>query len=70
MSKITISREEYVRLKRQSEAYKNLAGRFFETAVKDPITNVVKDFRRTGLYTREFLSDLEKGLRKSSYSSK
>ena len=58
MSKISISREEYKNLKKQSEAYKTLATRFFETAIKDSTKDVVKDF----------LSDLENGLRKSSYS--
>ena len=29
---------------------------------------MVKDFRKTNLYSDEFLIDLESGLRKSSYS--
>ena len=68
MSKISISREEYKNLKKQSEAYKTLATRFFETAIKDSTKDVVKDFHNTNLYTKDFLSDLENGLRKSSYS--
>ena len=70
MSKVVISKEEYKKLKKYSEAYKKLASRFFEAAVKDPIEDTVTEFRRTGLYTKEFLNDLEKGLRKSSYSTK
>lgn len=70
MDKITISKEEYKKLKKQSEAYKKLAGHLFETVIKDPIKDVVADFRGTGLYTNDFLSDLENGLRKSSYSAK
>ena len=70
MKKITISKEEYQKLKKQSEAYKKLTSRLFEAVVKDPIKDVVSDFRQTSLYTSEFLSDLEDGLRKSSYSAK
>ena len=70
MSKISISKEEYTKLKKQSAAYKRLARGFFEVAVKDSATRIVNDFRRTGLYTKEFLSDMGKGLCKSSYSIK
>ena len=34
--------------------------------MKDPIGEVVNDFRKTNLYAEEFLSDMEDGLRKSS----
>lgn len=70
MNKVNISKEEYQKLKKQSEAYKKLASRFFETIVKDPIKDVIQDFRQSNLYTKDFLSDLENGLRKSSYSVK
>jgi len=67
MSKVTISKEEYTRLKKHSEAYKKLAISFFEAATKDTVDEVVEDFRRTGLYTEGFLSDMKKGLQQSSY---
>ena len=67
MSKVTISKEEYTRLKKHSEAYKKLAIRFFETATKDTVDEVVQNFRQTGLYTEGFLSDMKKGLSQSSY---
>ncbi len=67
---ITLSKTEYVKLKRQSDAYKFLAGQIFNFVVKDPIKEVVDDFRETNLYTEGFLEDLEKGLRRSSYSKK
>ena len=69
MSQVTISKEEYKKLKKQSEAYKRLASRFFEAVVKDPVKDVVEDFHKTGLYTKDFLSDLETGLRKSTYKA-
>lgn len=68
MAKITIPKEEYQKLQKQSAAYKKLAARLFEVMLKDPVREVVKDFHDTGLYTKEFLADLENGLRKSSYA--
>ncbi|MFH1225951.1 MAG: hypothetical protein V1684_01525 [bacterium] len=34
------------------------------------INKVVADFKATNLYTKEFLTDLEDGLHKSSYAKK
>ncbi|MEK7634539.1 MAG: hypothetical protein AAB396_01475 [Patescibacteria group bacterium] len=70
MNTITIPKTEYSKLKRQAEAYKKLSSRFFESIVKDPIGEVVNDFRKTNLYAEEFLSDMEDGLRKSSCAKK
>lgn len=70
MVKITLPKTEYEKLKRQAEAYRRFAARFFELAIQDPIDEVVEDFRKTKLYTEEFLKDLESGLRKSSYAKK
>lgn len=68
MEKVAIPKIEYDRLKREASAYRKFATHFFESAVRDPIYEVVEDFQRTNLYTKEFLEDLEDGLRKSSYS--
>jgi len=38
--------------------------------IKDPIEEVINDFRKTNLYTKGFLADLEDGLKKSSYAKK
>ena len=67
MNRITISQEEYRKLRKQASAYKKLASRLFEAVIKDPIKVVVADFRKSGIYTQDFLHDLEAGLRKSSY---
>lgn len=67
METITISKKEYKALVSQAKAYQKLAKGFFENVVKDPINEVVSDFKKTNLYTGEFLEDLEKGLRKSTY---
>jgi len=67
MSKMTIEKNEYRSLKRQSSAYRKLAARLFEAVVKDDISSVIQDFARTNLYSKEFLAEFESGLRKSSY---
>lgn len=70
MTKVIIPKTEYQQLKRQAEAYRRFVARFFESFIKDPIEQVVEDFRKADLYTEEFLKDLESGLRKSSYVKK
>ena len=67
MSQVTISEQEYKQLKRQGAAYRKLAARLFQSVVKDDVASVVGDFANTDLYSKGFLTDLEKGLRKSSY---
>lgn len=37
------------------------------TNTKDSIENVMRDFYNTDLYTSDFLADLERGLRDSSW---
>ena len=68
METVTIPKSEYIRLNKISEIYNNLAKTVFENIINDPIDEVVKEFRDTGLYTSEFIDDLEAGLKKSSYS--
>ena len=67
---VTLPKEEYLRLKQQALAYQNLATEVFELPFKNPIGEVVADFKATNLYTKEFLTDLEDGLRKSSYAKR
>ena len=67
MNQVTISEQEYKQLKRQGAAYRRLAARLFQSVVKDDVVSVVCDFADTKLYSKGFLKDLEKGLRKSSY---
>ena len=68
MTQVTIPKNEYERLKREAAAYRGVAQRFYESILSDPIEEVVEDFRKTNLYTGEFLEDLKDGLRKSSYA--
>lgn len=67
-AQVTITKQEYLRLKKQSQAYLAMAARMFELPLRDPVDEVMADFRATNLYTGEFLKDLEDGLRKSSYA--
>jgi len=66
MNKVAIPKIEYLRLKRRASAYQKLMGSFFQTAIREPIEDIVVDFKKTGLYTDAFLKDLEDGLRRSS----
>ena len=70
MTTITIPKTEYEQLRRQASAYRKFSAKFFESIINDPIDEVVKDFKKTNLYTEEFLKDLDSGLRKSSYAQK
>jgi hypothetical protein len=65
---VSLPKTEYEKLQRQAFAYQALTQRLFEAVIKDPVADVVSDFRTTKLYTEEFLQDLENGLRKSSYA--
>ena len=66
METITIPKSEYKKLLSRAKAYEKLAGSIFENAIKDPIDEIVSDFKKTNLYTDKFLKDLENGLKKSS----
>lgn len=67
---ITISKTAFLQLKRQADAYQKIAAKLFELPLRDPIHEVVADFRDSNLYAEGFLNDLEDGLRKSSYAKR
>ena len=67
---VTLPKQEFIRLREQALAYRELMSRLFAMPLQDTIDEVVEDFRQTKLYTDEFLQDLESGLRKSSYAKK
>lgn len=67
MNMITLPKIEYQRLKKEAGAYRVLKAKLFETLIQDPVDNVVRNFRKTKLYSEAFIEDLEKGLRRSSY---
>ena len=67
MKTIMVSKEEYQKLKQQAKAYQKLTGQLFRSVLRDPVQEVVEDFRKTNLYEKGFLEDLGNGLRESSY---
>jgi len=67
MENTTIKKKELLRLKRQAKAFRKLAAQLFECVINDPVQEVVEDFKKTDLYSKDFLCDLENGLRRSSY---
>ena len=68
MSEVTIQKEEYQALKRESVAYRKIASKLFASVVKDDVAVVIRDFAKTRKYSKDFLKDMETGLRKSSYA--
>jgi len=70
MVEVTLPKTEYEQLRRQAAAYRKFAARFFEIAIYDPVDDIIKDFRKTNLYSEKFLKDLDSGLRQSSYAKK
>ena len=66
METITISNKDYKKLVSRAKAYEKLAESIFVNVINDPVEDIVSDFRKTDLYTEEFLTDLEEGLKKSS----
>lgn len=68
MELITISKKEYKILVSKAKAYEKLSESFYKNALNDSVESIVSDFKKTNLYTDEFLRDLEGGLKKSSLS--
>ncbi len=68
MDTIVIPKTEYRRLRRQAGAYQKIAGKFNALVLRDSAGEVAGDFKKTGIYTDQFIRDLETGLRKSSYA--
>ena len=67
---VTLPKQEYLRLKQQAQAYRSMVAKLFELPLRDPIDEIMADFQDTNLYSDDFLTDLENGLRKSSYAKK
>lgn len=63
MSTVTIPKTEYQSLIRQANAYRKIASGFATQVIETPITQVVENFRTTKKYSKEFLTDLEDGLK-------
>ena len=71
MAKVSLPKEEYHQLVKKALRYDYLRQLLKEDLFASPptrsIKKVIESFARTGLYNKQFLRDLEKGLRRSSY---
>ena len=65
---ITISKEKYKKLLSIEKAYTKLAKTFIASAKENSVIPVVREFEKSGLYTKGFLKDLQVGLNKSTYA--
>jgi len=74
LKNVTLPETEYKRLCQAAERYE-MFRKFFELDFfSQPSTTntrkIVKEFRDTGLYNKDFLKSLSQGLKESSYFSK
>ena len=71
MSTVTIQKKEYEELIEKKLRYEYFRQLMESDIFSPPPTRetreVVGDFKKTGLYTQQFLKGLERGLRRSSY---
>ena len=70
MNKIAVPKNEYRRLRRQADVRKKIAGSVHALLLRDSVSELADDFRKTGLYEEMFVSDLEQGLRRSFWETK
>lgn len=74
MSTITLPKIEYLNLKKRAEAFDKMVAEinpnFFFVPVEKSRKKIISEFSKTKLYSKEFVKDLEKGLRRSSFFTK
>lgn len=74
MSTVTLPKIEYMNLKKRAEAFdKMVAGinpSFFFVPTEKSRKKIMSEFSKTKLYSKEFLKDLEKGIKRSSFFTK
>ena len=66
MVTVTIPKIKYEQLKRQANAYRRFFAKFSEISIHEPIQEIIENFRKRDLYTKQFLQSLEVGLRRAS----
>jgi hypothetical protein len=71
MTTVTLPKTEYLNLKKRAEAFdKVVAGinpSFFFTPTERSRKKIMSEFSKTKLYNKEFLKDLKRGLKRSSF---
>ena len=73
MTTITLPKIEYLNLKKRAEAFDNMVAgvnpSLFFVPVEKSRKKIISEFSKTKLYSKEFIKDLEKGLKRSSFST-
>jgi len=68
---ITITKKKYQELAEKALRYEYIYEGIKEDIFSPPpirnVGKIIKEFKKTGQYTRKFLENLEKGLKRSSY---
>ncbi len=71
MSQVTISKREYQKLLERAFRFEHLRQILEEDIFSSPptrnIKTIIKDFRETGRYNKNFLDSLARGLKRSPY---
>ena len=71
MNTVTLSKTEYLELKKRADAYNiiiNVVSQdLFTSPPEKSAKKVVAGFKKTGLYSKAFLKDLASGLNSSGY---
>lgn len=71
MTTITLPKNKYQELKKKAQAYELILSIiekdiFSLPPINDP-KQIISEFKKTGLYNKEFIESLKKGLNRSSY---
>lgn len=74
MVTITLPKIEYLSLKKRAEAFDKMVAEinpsFFFVPVEKSRKKIISEFSKTKLYNKEFLKDLNQGLKRSSFFTK
>jgi len=74
MTTVTLPKIEYLNLKKRAEAFDKIIAEvnpsFFLVPVEKSRKKIISQFSKTKLYSKEFLKDLEKGLKRSTFFTK
>lgn len=74
MSTVTIPKIKYQDIKKKADAYELILSilekDFFAMPPMKDSKKIIGEFKKTGLYKKEFIESLKKGLSRSSYFTK
>jgi hypothetical protein len=74
MAMVTLRKTEYLNLRERAEAFDRMVAvvnpSFFFAPQEKSRKKIISEFSKTKLYNKEFLKDLERGLKRSSFFTK